>query len=69
MNEDLSLDEKEALSRFVAQIIADVQKVSALFELRGADSSATRAAQAHLETALSGLRSTPRAQAGPNLTP
>jgi hypothetical protein len=58
MNEDLSLDEREALSRFVAQIIADVQKVTALFEARGADSSATRAAQAHLETTLSDLRST-----------
>lgn len=56
MGSNLSLDEREALSRFLAKVISDVEKVSALFELRGADASLTRAAQANLETTLARLR-------------
>jgi hypothetical protein len=59
MGSELSQDEREALSRFLAKVISDVEKISNLFELRGADASLTRAAQANLETTLTRLRREP----------
>jgi hypothetical protein len=59
MGSDLSHDEREALTRFLVKVISDVEKVSTLFELRGADTTLTRAAQANLETTLADLRKAP----------
>jgi hypothetical protein len=52
----LSLEEKQALSRFVGKIIEDVGRVSTLFESRGVDASSPRAAQAYLTATLALLR-------------
>ena len=51
----LSQNERQALSRFLVKVISDVEKVSALFESRGADAALTRAAQANLEATLAQL--------------
>ena len=56
MASPLSQNEREALSRFLARVILDVEKLSALFEARGADATLTRAAQANLEETLATLR-------------
>lgn len=55
MGSALSHNEREALSRFLSRVILDVEKVSSLFESRGADASLTRAAQANLEQTLQDL--------------
>lgn len=59
MHEALSHSEREALSRFLAKVIEDVDKLSALFESRGADASLARAAQANLEATLACLQPEP----------
>ena len=51
----LSINEREALSRYLSKLIDDVDKVAALFEKRGADSSLPRAAQANLQKTLDEL--------------
>ncbi len=56
----LSYNEREALSRFVLKLISDVEKVTALFESRGADASSSRAAQAHLQATLDYLQEEPQ---------
>lgn len=58
MGSSLSHNEREALSRFLSRVILDVEKLSSLFESRGADASLTRAAQKNLEQTLLGLRIT-----------
>jgi hypothetical protein len=56
MHTVLSHNECEALSRFVAELISEVDKLSKLFESRGADASLTRAAQANLQATLEHLQ-------------
>lgn len=56
MTSPLSQSEREALSRFLARVISDVDKLSALFESRGADATLARAAQTNLEEILITLR-------------
>ena len=56
MATELSQNEREALSHFLAKVISDVDKVAQLFESRGADATLTRAAQANLEATLADLR-------------
>ncbi len=55
MEPDLSIEEREALARFLVKVISDVDKVSALFESRGADAARPRAAKANLEATLAEL--------------
>lgn len=52
----LSMNEREALSRFVSKIIDDVEKVATLFESRGADAGSARAAQRQLKSTLESLK-------------
>lgn len=52
----LSHNEREALSRFLAKVIEDVDKLAALFESRGTDATRTRVAQANLQATLADLR-------------
>lgn len=56
MDAALSHNEREALSRFLAKVIDDVDKVAVLFESRGADSTLTRAAQENLRATLAILQ-------------
>lgn len=56
MDAALSHNEREALSRFLAKVIEDVDKVAVLFESRGADSTLTRAAQENLRATLALLQ-------------
>jgi hypothetical protein len=60
METALSQNEREALSRFLSKVIEDVDKLSTLFESRGADATLTRAAQANLQETLASLRSDER---------
>jgi hypothetical protein len=55
MESPLSLNEREALSRFLAKLIEDIDRIATLFESRGADSAATREAQAQLRSTLDSL--------------
>jgi hypothetical protein len=59
MESPLSRNEREALSRFIAKLIEDVDRLATLFESRGADSAATRLAKAQLERTLQSIRSDP----------
>ncbi len=56
MESVLSHNEREALSHFLVKVISDVEKLSTLFESRGADAALTRAAQANLEATLADLK-------------
>jgi hypothetical protein len=56
MDTALSPNEREALSRFLLKVIEDVDKLAVLFELRGADSTLTRAAQENLRATLAALQ-------------
>jgi hypothetical protein len=60
MESPLSLNEREALSRFVANIIADVDKVARLLESRNADAANVQAAQALLKSTLDSLTAVER---------
>jgi hypothetical protein len=60
MESPLSLNEKEALSRFVANIIADVDKVARLLESRNSDAANVQAAQALLKSTLDSLTAVER---------
>ena len=57
MESPLSLNEREALSRFLAKLIEDIERVATLFESRGADSRTTREAQERLKSTLESLAS------------
>ena len=52
MHSPLSVDERDALTRFVNKLVEDVEKVATLLESRGADSSLPREAQANLRRTL-----------------
>lgn len=56
MGEALSQNERDALARFIAKVIGDVEKVADLFESRGADATLPRAAQANLQATLDRLQ-------------
>lgn len=56
----LSLNEREALSRFVANIVDEVDKVASLLESRNADAADARAAQALLKSTLDSLTAVER---------
>lgn len=60
MDTPLSANEREALCRFVAGVINDVQKVITLFEARGADATLPRAAMQNLEITLKNLKTVER---------
>jgi hypothetical protein len=60
MESPLSLNEREALSRFVANIIADVDKVARLLESRNADAANMQAAQVLLKSTLDSLTAVER---------
>lgn len=53
----LSFNETEALSRYVAKLVDDVDKLASLLENRGIDASQPRAAERSLKTTLISLRS------------
>ena len=59
----LSINEREALSRYLSKLIDDVDKVAALFEKRGADSTLPRSAQANLQKTLDELEVRERIEA------
>lgn len=56
LESQLSYNEREALSRFLNKMIEDVDKLTVLFESRGADAAHTRAAHAHLQRTLDELK-------------
>ena len=60
MESPLGLNEREALSRFVANIIAEVDKVARLMESRNADAANLQAAQVLLKSTLDSLTSVER---------
>ena len=60
MESPLSLNEREALSRFVANIIADIDKVARLLESRNADAANVQAAQVLLKSTLDSLTAVER---------
>lgn len=55
----LSQNEREALARFLAKLVEDVDKLASLFESRGVDASPTRTAQEQLKTTLVALQQDP----------
>ena len=60
MESPLSLNEREALSRFLANIIAEVDKVARLMESRNAGAANVQAAQALLKSTLDSLTAVER---------
>ena len=56
MKAPLSVNETEALTRFVSKLIDDVDKLATLFESRGADASLARAAHINLKRTLEGMQ-------------
>ena len=62
MDAPLSSNEREALSRYVSKLIEDVDKLGTLFEMRGADPSLPRSAQALLQQTLDELIAAERAE-------
>ena len=62
MDSPLSSNEREALSRFVAKLVDDVDKLAALFESRGLDGSHLRVAQSGLRATLDGLKTVERVE-------
>lgn len=55
----LSQNEREALARFVAKLVEDVDKLASLFESRGVDAAPTRTAQEQLKSTLAVLQQDP----------
>ncbi|HZT36638.1 MAG TPA: hypothetical protein VFA28_01980 [Bryobacteraceae bacterium] len=60
MEAPFSLHEREALSRFVANIVEEVDKVARLLESRNADAADARAAQLLLQSTLDSLMAVKR---------
>jgi hypothetical protein len=60
MESPLSSNEREALTRFVAKLVDDVDNLTALFDQRGADGSHLRAAQNELRATLDSLKTVER---------
>lgn len=60
MEGTLSSSEREALGRFVAKLIDDVEKLAALYEARGIDASLPRAAQRDLQRTLDAMKQVER---------
>jgi hypothetical protein len=61
MNTALSQNERQALARFLAKVVEDVDKLASLFESRGVDSTVTRSAETQLKTTLETLQQDPAA--------
>lgn len=60
MDGTLSPNEREALGRFVAKLIDDVDKLAALYEARGLDASLPRSAQRDLQRTLDAMKQVER---------
>ena len=60
MGTPLSSNEREALTRFVAKLVDDVDKVASLLEARGGDASLSRDAQSKLQRTLDNLQTVER---------
>lgn len=60
MDSQFSMNEREALSRFLASVIGDVDKIVNLFELRGLDASLPNSARQDLQIVLNDLKSVER---------
>ncbi len=60
MNSPLSSNEREALTRFVAKLVDDVERVATLLEERGGDAALSRDAQSKLQRTLDNLQTVER---------